>query len=125
MIILWLSLHIILIKIQFINVYLYPLHLFENKRAIQSYAFIDIGISLVASITSKQRSLSNYSPHNTNSITYDSPLSDATINTPSSNSDVFTPINRKNDKTWRLQIQDDLNKDGSRHSVMHKGLENR
>ncbi len=75
--------------------------------------------------TSKQRSPSNYSPHNTNSITYDSPLSDTTINTPSSNSDVFTPISRKNDKTWRLKIQDDLNKDGSRHSVMHKGLENR
>jgi hypothetical protein len=71
--------------------------------------------------TSKQRPLSNYSPQNINSITYDSPLSDTTINTVSSNSDVFIPINRKNDKTWRLKIHDDLNKDDSRHFVMHKG----
>lgn len=54
-------------------------------------------------------------------MTYDSPLSDTTINTPSSNSDILTPITRKNDKTWRLQINDDLNKDGSRHFVIHKG----
>jgi hypothetical protein len=75
-------------------------------------------------VNSKQRSFSDYSPHNTNSITYDSPLSDTIINTTSMNSDVFTPINRTKDKTWRLQIHDDLNKDGSRHNVMHKGLYN-
>jgi hypothetical protein len=71
---------------------------------------------------SKERPSSNYSPHNINSITYDSPSSDTTINTPSSNSDVLTPISQKNDKTWRLKIHDDLNKDGSRHFVMHKGI---
>jgi hypothetical protein len=71
---------------------------------------------------SKQKSLCDYSPHNTNSITYDSPLSDTTTNTTSSNSDTFTSINQKHDKTWRLKIHDDLNKDGSRHFVMHKGI---
>jgi hypothetical protein len=60
------------------------------------------------------------SDYSTNSITYDSPMSDTT----SSTSDVLTSLNRTKDKTWRLQIHDDLNKDGSRHNVMHKGLSN-
>lgn len=78
------------------------------------------------SFTSKQRSLSDYSSHNTNSITYDSSmLSDTTTNTPSSKSEVFTPINKTTDKTWRLKIRDELNKDGSRHFVMHKGIDNK
>jgi hypothetical protein len=67
-------------------------------------------------VNSKQKLLSDYS---TNSITYDSPMSDTIINTASS-----TSLNRTKDKTWRLQIHDDLNKDGSRHNVMHKGLSN-
>jgi hypothetical protein len=76
--------------------------------------------------TSKHRSLSHHSPHNINSITYDSTsLSDTTITTSSSNSDVFTPTNQKADKTWRLKINDELNKDGSRHFVMHKGIFNK
>jgi hypothetical protein len=49
-------------------------------------------------------------------------LSDTTINTPSSNSEIFTPINKKTGKTWRLKIHDELNKDGSRHFVIHKGI---
>ena len=73
-------------------------------------------------VHSKKRSLSDYSPHNTNSITYDSPMSDTLINITSSSSDVSTSLNRTKEKTWRLQIHDDLNKDGSRHNVMHKGL---
>jgi hypothetical protein len=69
--------------------------------------------------SSKQRAASNYSPHNINSVTYDLPFSsDTTLTTSNSDSDVFT----KNDKTWRLKIHDDLNKDGSRHFVMHKGI---
>ncbi|CAF0839919.1 unnamed protein product [Rotaria sordida] len=72
----------------------------------------------------KQRSLSDYSSQNINSITYDSPLlTDQTINLSKSNSDIFIPTNKKVDKTWRLKIQDHLNKDGSRHFVMHKGSE--
>ncbi|CAF4813605.1 unnamed protein product, partial [Rotaria socialis] len=48
---------------------------------------------------------------------------DTTINISKSNSDILTPTNKNIDKTWRLQIQDHLNKDGSRHSVIHKGSE--
>ena len=73
--------------------------------------------------TARHRSLSNPSPYNINSITYDSTsISDTTISTSSSTSDVFTSPNEKNDKTWRLKINDELNKDGSRHFVIHKGF---
>jgi hypothetical protein len=74
--------------------------------------------------TTNRRQQHDHSPHNTNSITYDSPMSDTIINTASSTSDVSGSFNRTKEKTWRLQIHDDLNKDGSRHNVMHKGLSN-
>ena len=62
------------------------------------------------------------SSQNISSASNESPTSSATtLDTPSSDSDSSPSINRKNEKTWRLQIQDDLNKDGSRHFVMHKG----
>ncbi|CAF4107991.1 unnamed protein product [Adineta steineri] len=73
---------------------------------------------------SKQRSFSNYSSHNTNSTTYDSPvLSETIIDTSNSDSEISTLANKKSDKTSRLKIHDDLNKDGSRHFVMHKDSE--
>ena len=71
---------------------------------------------------SRQRTRSSHSPNNTNSNTDDSPSSATNISTSSSMSDVFTPLNQAKDKTWRLKIHDDLNKDGSRHNVMHKGI---
>ncbi|CAM4743809.1 unnamed protein product [Rotaria magnacalcarata] len=75
-------------------------------------------------LISNQRLLSEYSPRNINSITYESSSSnDTTINISKSNSDILTPTNKNIDKTWRLQIQDHLNKDGSRHAVIHKGSE--
>lgn len=64
----------------------------------------------------------HHSPNNTNSTTDDSPSSATNISTSSSMSDVSTSLNRTKDKTWRLKIHDDLNKDGSRHNVMHKGI---
>ena len=45
---------------------------------------------------------------NLNSITDDLPMSDTTINTTSSMSDTFASLNRTKEKTWRLQIHDDL-----------------
>lgn len=71
---------------------------------------------------SRQRTLSSHSPNNANSTTDDSSSSATDMSPSSSISDVATPLNQTKDKTWRLQIHDDLNKDGSRHNVMHKGF---
>lgn len=74
-------------------------------------------------LTFEQKSLSKYSSCNTNSMVSDVPMiNDSTINISSSSTDISTPMNKKIEKTGRLQIQDHLNKDGSRHIVMHKGV---
>lgn len=53
-----------------------------------------------------------HSSRNLNSTSDDSPLTSETS---------FN--DRANEKTWKLQIQDDLKKDGSRHNVIHKDSE--
>ncbi|CAF1231118.1 unnamed protein product [Adineta ricciae] len=58
------------------------------------------------------------SPYNTNSSKYDS-----TIDISPSISSTSIPQDKTADKTWRLKIHDHLNKDGSRHFVVHKGSE--
>ena len=56
------------------------------------------------------------SSHNTNSSKYDS-----TVDISHSVSSASIPQDKTTDKTWRLKIHDHLNKDGSRHFVVHKG----
>ena len=101
---------------------LYRSTLSVHKQKSDSIIFISRYWPTTNHRRSRQRTVSDYSPHNTNTITYDSSSSDTITSISSLNSDVHTPLNRTKDKTWRLQIHDDLNKDGSRHNVMHKGL---
>ena len=69
------------------------------------------------------RSLHNLTAsYNTNSMKHSPPPSlDSTINISTSTTDASIALDKTTDKTWRLKIHDGLNKDGSRHFVMHKG----
>lgn len=70
-------------------------------------------------------SLYKYSSYNLNSIPYESPSNTTSISSSSSSSssETLSPNSQIQEKTSRLKIHDDLNKDGSRHFVMHKGSE--
>lgn len=94
----------------------------NHCRRDASLIAIDINERLRLSHERQESTVAISISQNINSVRDESPMSSVTtVGTPSSDSDSSPSINRKNDKTWRLQIHDDLNKDGSRHFVMHKG----
>ena len=68
--------------------------------------------------------LNEYSPDSGPSTSEDSPISSETSFSSLRTTDRSpSPAYRRNEKTWKLKIHDDLNKDGSRHNVIHKGSE--
>ena len=68
--------------------------------------------------------LNEYSPENLPSTSDDSPIASETSFSSLRTTDRSpSPSHQRNEKTWKLQIRDELNKDGSRHNVIHKGSE--